>query len=180
MSKVETDEEFTTQLKDDQFLYFAENSSLGITLIQRGHLRYFNKRFAEIFRYSEDEISRWSKREFYKIVHPEDLQKLTQNINVDGGNTVTIRFRGVTKDDKIIEVENYVCVIKFNNKNAYLSSYVPLEEIQEKSETYYPKTVRIQINKRIVMDYNPDIVKLLRNNNINFDIIEHYSFRESD
>ncbi len=180
MSKVGVNEEFTTKLKDEQFLYFAENSSLGITLIQRGYLKYFNKRFAEIFRYSEDEISRWRKREFYKIVLPEDLPKLLQNIKVDGGNTVSIRFRGVTKENKVIKLENYVCVIKFNNKNAYLSSYVPLEEIQEESEAYYPKTVRIQINKRIVMDYNLDIVKLLRNNNIIFDIIEHYSYREED
>lgn len=30
MSKVENKEEFTTKLKDEQFLYFAENSSLGI------------------------------------------------------------------------------------------------------------------------------------------------------
>jgi PAS domain S-box-containing protein len=153
---------------------------LGITLIQRGHLKYFNKKFAEIFRYSKDEISKWKKREFYKIIHPEDLPNLLQNINVDGRNTVSIRFRGVTKDNKVIELENYVCVIKFNNKNAYLSSYMPLEEIQEGSEAFHPKTVRIHINKRIVIDYNPDIVKVLRNNKIVFDIIEHYSYREDD
>ena len=180
MSRVGINEEFTTKLKDEQFLYFAENSSLGITLIQRGHLKYFNKRFAEIFRYSEDEILQWKKREFYNIIHPEDLPNLIQKFKVEDGNTVSIRFRGVTKDRKVIELENYICVIKFNNKNAYLSSYMPVEEIQEDLESYAPKTIRIQIKKRIAMDYHPDIVKLLRNNNINFDIMEHCSFREKD
>lgn len=180
MSRVGINEEFTTKLKDDQFLYFAENSSLGITLIQRGYLKYFNKKFAEIFRYNEDDILQWKKREFYKIVHPEDLPKLVQNFKVEDGNTVSIRFRGVTKDKKVFELENYICVIKFNNKMAYLSSYVPLEEIQEEPETYVPKTIRIQMKKRIAMDYHPDIVKLLRNNNLKFDIIEHCSFREED
>jgi PAS domain-containing protein len=175
-----TNEEFTTQLKDEHFLYFAKNSSLGITLIQRGYLKYFNKKFADIFRYSEDDILQWKKREFYKIVHPEDLPNLVKNFKVEDGNTVSIRFRGITKDNKVFHLENYICVIKFNNKTAYLSSYVPLEEIQEEPETYLPKTIRIQIKKKITMDYQPEIVKLLRSNNIKFDIIEHSSFREED
>lgn len=180
MSRVDINEEFTTQLRDEQFLYFAENSSLGIALIQRGYLKYFNKKFAEIFRYSEDEILQWKKREFYKIVHSEDLPNLVKNFKVEDGNTVLVRFRGVTKDQKIFELENYICMIKYNNKTAYLSSYVPLEEIQEEPETYEPKTIKIQIKKRIAIDYHPDIVRLLRNNNIKFDIIEQSSFREED
>lgn len=180
MSKIATNNEFTTKLKDEQFLYFAENSSLGITLIQRGYLKYFNKRFAEIFRYSEDEILQWKKREFYKIVHPDDLPNLVKNFRVEDGNTVSVRFRGITRDKKVFELENYICVIKYNNKTAYLSSYVPLEEIHEEPETYVPKTIKIQMKKRIVLDYHPEIIKLLRDQNIKFDIIKSCSFREED
>ncbi|MFW9873319.1 MAG: PAS domain-containing protein [Candidatus Thorarchaeota archaeon] len=180
MSRVVINEEFTTQLKDENFLYFAENSSLGIAIIQRGYLKYFNQRFAEIFRYSEDEILQWKKREFYKIVHSEDLPNLVKNFTVEDGNTVSVRFRGVTKDTKVFELENYICMIKFNNKTAYLSSYVPLEEIHVEPESYTPKTIRMLIKKKITMDYNPAIVKLLRNNNVKFDIIEHCLFREED
>lgn len=180
MSRVGTNEEFTTKLKDEQFLHFAENSSLGITLIQRGYLKYFNKRFAEMFRYGEDEILQWKKREFYKIVHPADLPNLVQNFKVEDGKTVSIRFRGVTKDKKTFELENYICVIKYNNKTAYLSSYVPVEEIYREPETYTPKTIRIQMKKRIALEYHPDIIKLLRNQNIKFDIIDYCTFREED
>jgi len=61
-------EEFTTKLRDETFLHFADNSSIGIIIIQRGYLQYLNQRFAEIFGYNEEEISYWKKREFYKIV----------------------------------------------------------------------------------------------------------------
>jgi len=49
MSKVRKNEEFTTKLRDETFLYFADNSTMGIIIIQRGYLHYFNKRFKEIF-----------------------------------------------------------------------------------------------------------------------------------
>lgn len=57
MSKVENmNGEFTTKLKDEQFLRFADKSTMGVILIQRGYLQYFNKRFQEIFGYSHEEI----------------------------------------------------------------------------------------------------------------------------
>jgi len=80
MSKMEVEGEITTKWKDEQFLYFAGNSSLGIVLIQRGHLIYFNKKFAEIFGYCEEQISKWKKKELYKIHPPEDLNELTQRL----------------------------------------------------------------------------------------------------
>jgi len=49
-------------------------------LIQRGHLIYFNKKFAEIFGYCEEQISKWKKKELYKIHPPEDLNELTQRL----------------------------------------------------------------------------------------------------
>lgn len=51
MSKVEINEEFTTKLRDETFVYFADNSNLGILIIQKGDLKYYNKRFQEIFGY---------------------------------------------------------------------------------------------------------------------------------
>ena len=128
MSKVEnTNGEFTTKLKDEQFLRFADKSTMGVILIQRGYLQYFNKRFQEIFGYSHEEILTWKKREFYKIVHPDDLQNILQQFTIEDSKTVSVRFRGITKDKRIINIENYVCRMTYNNKSAYLSSYVLLD-----------------------------------------------------
>ena len=180
MSEATINEEFTTKLKNEQFLYFADNSYLGIALIQRGHLIYSNKKFGEIFGYSQEEISKWKKREFYKIVHPEDLKHLVETFKIENDKrTITIRFRGIRKDKSIINIENYNCQIKYNNKFAVLSSYIPLEETFEE-EPYAPKIIKIKKEKIIILKYHPDIEKLLKDSNLKFEIYNHSSYREEN
>ncbi len=179
MSKVEINEEYPTKLRKDTFIHFADNSAMGIIIIQRGHLKYYNQKFAEIFGYSEEEISKWKKREFYKILHPEDLSHLVEYFKVeDDKKTVSLQFRGIRKDKKIINVENYICQIEYNNKTAYLSSYIPLEKVYEKD--YTPQTAKITTKKKIILDFHPNIIKLLKNNKVKFDIYNICSYREED
>ena len=117
------------------------------------------------------------KREFYKIVHPEDLPYLIENFKIEvDKKTVSVRFRGVRKDNHIIDIENYMCYIKYNNKTAYLSSYIPLEESFD--EIYVPKLIKIKEEKLIVLKFSPNIVKHLEDNDIKFEIIKHRSYRE--
>ena len=177
MSKIQTNEDFTTKLRDITFLQFAERSTMGILIIQRGYLQYFNKKFTDIFGYSVDDILKWKKREFYKIIHPEELPDLLRSFIVeDDKKTVTVRFRGVKKDKKIIPIENYNCYIKYNNKTAFLSSYILLEESSD--EFFIPKLIKTKEEKLIVLKFSPNIVKLLDDNNLNFEIIKHSSYRE--
>lgn len=178
MSKVGIEGEITTKFNEEQFLYFATNSSLGIALIQRGHLIYFNEKFAEIFGYTEDEISSWKKREFYKIVHPEDLKKITQTFLIEDQRTAFVRFRGIKNNGEIIPIENYIGIVYYNSKKAYLSTYLSLETPIE--EVYKPKTIRIKTRKKIVLDYHPEIIKMLKTNNVKFDIIKNCLYKEED
>ncbi len=180
MSEATINEEFTTKLKNEQFLYFADNSYLGIALIQRGHLIYSNKKFGEIFGYSQEEISKWKKREFYKIVHPKDLKHLVETFKIENDKrTITIRFRGIRKDKSIINIENYNCQIKYNNKFAVLSSYIPLEKTFEE-ETYAAKIIKMKKEKIIILKHHPDIEKLLKDNFLKFEIYNHSSYREEN
>jgi len=152
---------------------------MGILIIQRGYLQYFNQKFTEIFGYPVDDILKWGKREFHKIVHPEDLPDLVKNFKVeDDKKTVSIRFRGVRKDNSIIPIDNYVCYIKYNNKTAFLSSYIPLEEFSD--EFYIPELIKTKEEKLILLKFSPNIVKFLEDNNLDFEIIKHSSYREED
>lgn len=121
--------ELITKFKNEQLLNFTENSILGWVLIQRGFLIYNNKQFCEIFGYSQDEISEWKKKEFYKIVHHEDLKKLVEFITKENKTTVYINFRGIKKNSEIIPIRNCVLVVKYNGTNAYLSSYESMKKI---------------------------------------------------
>ncbi|MFX1354113.1 MAG: PAS domain-containing protein [Promethearchaeota archaeon] len=179
MSKIGVEGEITAKLKDEAFLYFAGNSSLGIVLFQRGYLIYFNKKFAEIFGYSEDEITKWKKREFYKIVHPEDLKELTQRFVQEDHRTVSVRFRGIKKNGEIILIENFNSVVSYNGKRAISSTYLELKELFM-IMMYQQTTPILKESQKIVLDYHPETIKILENNNLKFDIIEHFSNKEED
>ncbi|MFX1281918.1 MAG: PAS domain-containing protein [Promethearchaeota archaeon] len=176
MSDIDNIGEFNTKLRDDAFLRVVDNSNMGVLIIQRGYLKYFNKRFTEIFGYTKDDILNWGKREFYKIVHPEDLPNLVEHFKIeDDRKIVTVQFRGVRKDKKIIPIENYNCHIYYDNKTAYLSSYSLIENLLD--EEHVPKLIK---TKKIVLEYNPNIVKTLEENNLRFKIIKQYLYREED
>lgn len=179
MSEVGKNGFFTTKLRNETFLYVADNSSLGILIIQKGYLKYYNKKFQEILGYSPEEISKWKKRDFFKIIHPEDLNQLLQNLKIEDDKTVSFRFRAITKESRIINVEFYLCIIKYNNQRAYLLSYSPLEEVS-KEEIYTPKKITIKSKKKILLDYNPDIINLLNKHNLRFDIFKNWSYREEE
>ncbi|MFX1328267.1 MAG: PAS domain-containing protein [Promethearchaeota archaeon] len=177
MSEIKNNEVFSTKIKSETFLRFADNSRMGVLIIQRGYLKYFNKQFIELFGYNKQDILNWRKREFYKIVHPDDLPNLVKNFKIeDDRKTVTVQFRGIKKNKNIIPIENYICYIKYNNKTAYLSSYISLEKPID--EFYIPEIIKTKEEKIITLKYQPIIVKLLEDNNIDFKIIKHYSYRE--
>jgi PAS domain S-box-containing protein len=179
MSDIDTKGKFNTKLRDEIFLRIVDNSNMGILIIQRGYLKYFNKEFTEIFGYTKEDILNWGKREFYKIVHLEDLPNLVKNFKIENDKKmVTIKFRGVRKDKKIIPIENYNCHIYYENKTAYLSSYALVKSALD--EENIPKLIKTKEGKKIILDYNPDIVKTLEDKNLKFKIIKHCSYREED
>jgi len=178
MSEVNSKKEFSTKLKNEAFLQFADKSSMGVLIIHQGLLTYFNKRFQEIFGYSKKEIQTWKKLEYFKIIHPEDQKDLFEKIRIEDKQNSVLRFRGVKKNGDIILIENYICRIKFNNKYMYLSSYYPLEE--KLNEVHIPKLIKTKEEKKIVANYHPNLIKFIEDNNIKFEIIKYSSYREED
>lgn len=178
MSEVNSRNEFSTKLRNEAFLQFADKSSMGVLIIHRGLPTYFNKRFREIFGYSKKEIQSWKKLEYFKIIHPEDQKDLFEKIRIEDKQSAILRFRGVKKNGDIIPIENYICRIKFNNKYMYLSSYYPLEE--KLSEVHIPKVIKTKEEKKIIVDYHPNLIKFLEENEIKFKIIIRSFYREEN
>ncbi|MFX0030692.1 MAG: PAS domain-containing protein [Candidatus Hermodarchaeota archaeon] len=178
MSDIDTERELKTRLTDSTFLRLTDNSQLGITIIRRGYLKYFNAKFEEIFGYTKEEIHNWKKFEFFKFIHPEDIPNLLKNIRIEDSQNVTVQFRGVKKNGDIIPIENYIYRIKYNNKYAYFSTYVQLKKpLDEKVTSIVVETKK---NQYILLDYNLDVVKILEDNNLKYKIIKQYSYREED
>lgn len=177
MSKARINEEFTTKLRNETFLHFADNSNVGILIIQKGYLKYFNKRFQERFGYTQEDISQWKKREFFKLIHPEDLSQLMQKMKIKDDKTISFQLRAITKEKKIINLEFYLCIIKYNNERAYLLSHSPLKE---SFEDYTPKTVKLTYKKRVFLDYTPEVIKVLEDKNLKFDIYNICFYKEEN
>lgn len=144
---------FTTKLKDEQFLRFADKSTIGVLIIQKGYIKYFNQRFCEIFGYSQEEILNWKKREFYKIIHPEDKKVLCNKMQVDDENVISIHYRGIKKDGIIINIENFACKIKYNDCFAVLSSYSKINDhniINNQKKGYISLNVPLELYKNLI------------------------------
>ncbi|MFW9969360.1 MAG: PAS domain-containing protein [Candidatus Odinarchaeota archaeon] len=178
MSKSKKNEDFSTELKNEVFTRLADNSQLGITIIRRGYVLYFNSQFTEIFGYTEQDIKKWKKFEYFKIIHSEDIPHLLQKIQIEDKQNAILQFRGVRKNRDIILVENYIYRIKYDNKYAYFSSYGQLEEVPE--EIIIPTLVKTKEQRKIISDFNSNIINFLEENKINYKIIKLYSYREED
>jgi PAS domain S-box-containing protein len=177
MPKRRIQDRFTTKLREETFLHIIDNSKMGITIIQRGYLLYFNQKFTEIFGYTKEDILKWKNREYYKIIHPDDLSQLTKNFKVaDDKKTISVKFRGITKDKEIIDIETYICPIYYKNTIAYVSTHFPLDETYK--EEYASPPIKVSEKKKIMVDFHPKIIRLLEDNNVEFDLYNIQSFRE--
>ena len=141
---------------------FGEHSIMGIVIQQRGYLRYFNKTFADIFGYTNEEIQTWKKREFYKIIHLDDLKNLLQKLTILDKDLVTVEFRGIKKDKTIIAIRSNTCLVRYNGHNAVLSSYLRLDNlITEKNNDKELLLIEANKNKGVKVNISEELFDLI-------------------
>jgi len=118
---------------EEKFRTIAEQSFMGIIIIQDGLFKYFNQRAADINGYSVKEIQNWAPNEFAKLIHPEDRDfvieqaRKKQNGEVDVINRHTYRI--IKKSGEIAWLNNYSKTINYMGKPADL---VMTEDISDK------------------------------------------------
>jgi PAS domain S-box-containing protein len=90
--------EIQNKLKESQEMYrdLIENSSLGIMEVNliKEIIEYTNPKFLDIIGYSKEELQ--DKTAYFKFVHPEDAQKLSEY-----HDSKELEFRIITKDGNI-------------------------------------------------------------------------------
>ncbi len=129
---------------EEKFRKLAEKSVVGIYLIQDELLRYVNPKFAEIFGYEVDEMI--NRLEATAIVFPEDRPLVEENIRrrVSGEvESIHFQFRGIRKDQEIVQVEVYGSRIDHQGRPAVLGTMIDItdqiraqERLQESEERY--------------------------------------------
>ena len=163
---------------EEQFRTISEQSLMGISIIQEENVKYVNKTLAYILGYSLEEMLNWGQGEFFKTIHPEDKRKViefaTKIENQDGTSVQFYEARGIHKDGSTIWLDVYNKHITFQNKPAFLVSYIDIterkkakEELRQSEEKYRflfeksPVSILLIDSKGKIEDCNPALEKLV-------------------
>jgi PAS domain S-box-containing protein len=163
---------------EEQFRTITEQSLMGISIIQEEKIKYVNNTLADLFGYSIDEMLSWASGEFFKTIYPEDKKKIIE-IAVKIGQQTENNYqyyeaRGINKNGSTVWLEIYNKRIMFQNKPAFLTSYIDIterkkakEESRASEEKYRflfensPVSILLINTKGKIEDCNPALEKLI-------------------
>jgi diguanylate cyclase (GGDEF)-like protein/PAS domain S-box-containing protein len=94
-------------LQADMFYALVENSFVAIYVIQNGEIVYTNKKFRDVFGYSEEDMNHLNSD---NLVHPDDLNLVIGNLKEREKNLglgIEYNFRGVKKSGEILDLHVY-------------------------------------------------------------------------
>jgi len=163
---------------EEKFRSIAEQSLMGICIIQDEVVKYINQTLADLLGYSIEEVLNWKPNEFFKTIHPEDKKMIIELATKSPEESKNgIRFyeaRGINKTGKIIWLEVYYKPMLFQNKPAFLISFIDIsqrkeaqENLKESEEKYRflfeksPFSILLIDSTSRIVDCNPSIEKLL-------------------
>ena len=120
---------------EDLFRSLSEKSLVGIYVIQDGLFRYVNPRFAEIFKYSQDELT--EKLGPKDLTHPDDRTAVQEYIRKRiSGEAMSVHylFRGLTKTRDIIDAEVYGSATVYQGRPAIIGTVMDITERKRAEE----------------------------------------------
>lgn len=107
---------------EERFRVLAEQSMLGIAIMQDNALRFVNQAIADLNGYSIEEMSDWSVIDFGKLLHPDDLAFATEQARKkqagDPSALPHYSYRILTKSGEIRWVEQYSRSIEYGGRPA--------------------------------------------------------------
>ena len=119
---------------EEKYSTLVENSLTGIYIDQDGKILFANKRFSEIYGYSEDEVL---GMETWRLVHPED-RDFTDEIRakrIKGEEAPSIyEARGLTKDGKTIWIMRRNTRIEYKGRPAILGNIADTTDRKQTEE----------------------------------------------
>ena len=110
----------------DKYMRLIETSPMGLLEIDllRKKVNYVNPKLLEIIGYSREELE--DETIFYKVVHPEDLQEITQS-----RKDQDLEFRIITKEGKIKWLSGRR-IFQLNGNGEFIGLRLWLQDITEK------------------------------------------------
>ncbi|MFX1311677.1 MAG: PAS domain S-box protein [Promethearchaeota archaeon] len=136
---------------EEKFRNFAEQSLLGINIVQDNKIKYINKAFVDIFGYTLDEVMEWSLTDIAKTIHPDDrefaLKQLAKKQKGDKDIIENYQYRGITKLGEIKWIEVYSKTINYEGAPA---DFITIIDITEKKEVEQKLRELDEIRKELI------------------------------
>jgi len=120
---------------EEKFRNIAEQSLLGIAILQDGKFKYVNQRFAGIGGRTVEELKDWGAGEFLNIVSPEDRKMIAeQALKKQLGDKDVInhyQFKGFKNTGEVLYGEVFSKTINYQGK---LADFITVIDITDKIE----------------------------------------------
>jgi len=116
---------------EEKFRTIAEQSQMGIAIVQDGYFKYINKAVSEITEYPINQMLNTPVRNLKVLFHPEDLNIAVDLINKKTSESEILHLRLITKYQKQKWIEVYLKTINYQEKSAQL---IILYDITQKRE----------------------------------------------
>lgn len=118
-----------------KFRNLVEQSLVGVYIIVEAKFVYVNPRFAEIFGYTQDELTAMTSSG--NLIHPDDLDLATENVRSPiSGEKQSARYelRGIRKDGTTIWGEVYRSRTEYSGKVAIIGTLVDISDRKKLEE----------------------------------------------
>ncbi len=121
---------------EEKFRTIAEQSFMGIIILQEEKLKYVNEAAANLFEYSIEEVINWSKNDMVeKVIHSDDLSLLRGKRELRRKGEFNLRpyisYRVITKTGKIKWIKQFSRIIDYRGKEAELISIIDVTDQKE-------------------------------------------------
>ena len=145
---------------ENKFRNFAEQSLVGINLIQDGVFKYVNPKFADIFGYTVEECLNNIKAA--DLVYPDDLSAVDQHVRkrLSGEERqVRYEFRGIKKTGEMNYIEMFGSRSLFKGKPAITATVLDITERKKAEEAlrHSEDQIRLLLNSTVEAIYGVDL-----------------------
>jgi len=167
------------ELKDSEenFRFIAEQSFMGIGIVQNNRLKYVNEKLVEILGYKKERMLNWTLDKLMELLYYEDrefvLKQLERRQKNNDGVVNSHEYRVFKEDGSLIWLQLFSKIIYYQDNDAFLFMIVDISEKKiaekklEESEGRYKRlfdnmtsaVVLTTIDGR-VLDVNPMAEKL--------------------
>ncbi|NVM29689.1 MAG: PAS domain S-box protein [Candidatus Helarchaeota archaeon] len=146
---------------EEKFKMIADQSLMGIIIVQEGLIKYVNETAATIIEYSVEETLNWTVNDFLKMVHPEDAAFMAEQARIKQsgapGAITHYSYRIFTKSGKIKWLSLHSKSIPYEAGIADLITIINITEQKEAEQ----QLIESEEKYRLITENAQDIIGII-------------------